>query len=304
MTTVTVRGLGVELAGARIVSDVGFSVRPGRVTAFVGVNGSGKTTTLRAMTDLLDHAGEALYDGVRYRDLPSPMTTVGVLFDGLEGHPHATARRHLAMLARAAGVNQRRVNEMLEEVDLTRAADRRIGQFSMGMRQRLGLAAALLADPAVLLLDEPANGLDPLGLHWLHLLLRRQADAGRAVLLSSHLLAQAEACADDVVLLHGGTVRRVGELRDVVGGSRARLLTDHPDELALRLAEAGYDVRREGRETVLVSTRADAAQETRALARIARDAGILVHGLTVEATSLDETFRAETAAPLEPVGVA
>ncbi len=198
----------------------GFTVEvsPGRVTAFLGANGSGKTTSLRSLVGLTTPtSGSATIDGRTYRELPNPTRVVGAVLD--QGvHPNRTARAHLGIAALLAGVPQRRVDHLLETVGLAEAAGRRAGGFSLGMRQRLALAAALVGDPGVLVLDEPFNGLDPAGIRWLRTFLTGFADAGGTVFLSSHLLAEVAQSADDVVVIDHGRLVAAGPVSEVAGG--------------------------------------------------------------------------------------
>ncbi len=208
-----------QFGGRTVVSDITFRCEPGTVTGFLGPNGAGKSTTMRMLVGLSepDH-GEARILGRRYRDLPNPGRRVGILLDASAQHAGRRGREALAVSAQVMGVPMRRVDAVLERVGLdASAARRRVGQFSLGMRQRLGLAHALLGDPEVLILDEPANGLDPEGMRWMRGLLRGFADRGGTVLLSSHLLAEVEAVADRMIIIGGGRIR--------AQGTRAELLT-------------------------------------------------------------------------------
>lgn len=202
-----------------VLSEVTFQARPGRVTGFLGPNGAGKSSTLRILLGL-DRAtsGTALIDGRPYRTLHNPLRTVGSMLDGSGAHRSRTARNHLTWLARSNGIAQRRVPEVLEVVGLADAARTRVGQFSLGMGQRLGLAAALLGEPDALVLDEPVNGLDPQGIRWIRHLLRGHADAGGTVLLSSHLMSEVAEIADDLVVIAGGRIIKTGPLADVTAG--------------------------------------------------------------------------------------
>ena len=202
---ISITGLSKAFGPVRAVDDLTFTVPAGQVTGFLGPNGAGKTTTLRMLLGLVrPDAGTALVDGRRYVDLPSPVTVVGAVLEATAFHPGRTARGHLHALCLAAGLPVTRVATALDTVDLTAAADRRVGGFSLGMRQRLALASALLGDPAVLVLDEPANGLDPEGVHWLRGFLRALAADGRTVLVSSHGLAELARTADRVVIVNHG----------------------------------------------------------------------------------------------------
>jgi ABC-2 type transport system ATP-binding protein len=203
----------------RAVDDLSFTVQSGTVTAFLGPNGAGKTTTLRVLLGLVaPDGGAATIGGRRYADLPSPLTAVGAVLEGAAFHPGRSARIHLRALCLAAGLPGSRVAQVLDEVDLTAAADRRVGGFSLGMRQRLALASAMVGDPDVLVLDEPANGLDPTGIHWLRGFLRAKAADGRTVLVASHVLAEMEHTADRVVIVDRGRLAAEGAVADLSAG--------------------------------------------------------------------------------------
>ena len=190
------------------VDDLSFEIHPGAVTGFLGPNGAGKTTTLRMLLALATpSAGTATIFGRRYAELDDPLGTVGAVLDTATFHPWRTARQHLRIVAAAADIDEARIAEVLRQVDLARAADRRVGGFSLGMRQRLGLAGALLGRPRLLVLDEPANGLDPEGIRWLRTLLRDYVRDGNSVLISSHLLTEVAHTVDDVVIIAAGRVR-------------------------------------------------------------------------------------------------
>jgi len=213
MTDISVRGLTKRFGPVTAVDDLTFDVPAGRITGFLGPNGAGKTTTLRMALGLITPtAGEALIGGRRYADLPQPRRAVGALLEATGFHPGRRGRDHLRILARAADVDSARVETVLDLVELSSAADRRVGGYSLGMRQRLGLAAALLGDPRVLVLDEPANGLDPAGMAWLRRLLRDLAAEGRTVLVSSHVLSEVAQTVDQVVIINEGRLRYAGTL--------------------------------------------------------------------------------------------
>ena len=202
-----VRGLRKAHRGRPRVSDVSFSVRPGRIVGLLGPNGAGKTTTIRLLLDLVSRdGGDALVLGAPYRELVHPAQQVGVVLDAGGLHPARTGRQHLAIAALRAGVGVDRVAAVLAEVGMSQDADRRAGTYSLGMRQRIAIAAALLGEPRLLVLDEPANGLDPAGMHWLRQRLRAFAADGGAVLVSSHLLSDIQEIADDVVVIAEGRV--------------------------------------------------------------------------------------------------
>ncbi|MFC3999185.1 ABC transporter ATP-binding protein [Nocardiopsis sediminis] len=202
-----------------VLSDVTFQARPGRVTGFLGPNGAGKSSTLRILLGLdRPSSGTALVGGRPYRSLREPSRTVGAMLDGSGAHRSRTAYGHLAWVARAGGIPRRRVGEVLAQVGLADAARTRVGRFSLGMGQRLGLAAALLGEPAALVLDEPVNGLDPEGIRWMRGLLRGHAEAGGTVLLSSHLMSEVAEIADDLVVIAGGRIVAAGPLDRVTSG--------------------------------------------------------------------------------------
>ncbi|WP_406245412.1 ABC transporter ATP-binding protein [Microbacterium sp. M] len=196
-----------------------FRALPGRVTGFLGPNGAGKSSTLRVLLGLdRPIAGAALVDGRPYRTLSDPLRTVGSMLDGSGAHPSRTARDHLAWVACSNGISTLRVKAVLEQVGLESASRTRVGKFSLGMGQRLGLAAALLGEPGALVLDEPVNGLDPEGIRWIRGLLRGHADAGGTVLLSSHLMSEVAEIADDLVVIADGRIVKTGTVADVTSG--------------------------------------------------------------------------------------
>ncbi|WP_440072537.1 ABC transporter ATP-binding protein [Streptosporangium sp. OZ121] len=211
--------LSKRYGGKAAVDDVSFTARPGRVTGFLGPNGAGKSSTLRVLLGL-DAAtgGTALIGGKRYRDLRCPLHTVGALLDGAGPVPERRAVDHLTWVARSNGIGRRRVREVLDVVGLGDVARQRVRRYSLGMGQRLGIAAALLGDPEVLVLDEPVNGLDPDGIRWIRRLLRDHAASGRTVLLSSHLMTETAGTADDVVIINRGRVVTHGSLAEVTAG--------------------------------------------------------------------------------------
>ena len=218
---VTVRSLTKRFGDLVAVDELTFALQPGTVTGFLGPNGAGKTTTLRLLLGLAEPtAGEALVFGRRYRDLDQVARRVGAVLESNDFHPGRSGRDHLRALALAAAIPSTRVHEVLALVELEGAAERRVKTYSLGMRQRLGLAAALLGDPELLVLDEPANGLDPAGVHWLRGFLRRFAEQGRTVLVSSHLLAEAAQTVDHVVIIDHGRLLASGRLDELTDGGR------------------------------------------------------------------------------------
>ncbi|RBQ15011.1 ABC transporter ATP-binding protein [Spongiactinospora rosea] len=218
---VTIDGLVKRRGGKEILRGIGFSARPGRVTGFLGPNGAGKSSTLRVLLGL-DRAdsGTALIDGLPYARLRDPLGTVGAVLDGSGAHRARTGRAHLRWVARSAGLPRTRVEEVLGLVGLTDAAAKRVGGYSLGMGRRLALATALLGDPAVLVLDEPVNGLDPEGIRWIRTFLRERAADGRTVLLSSHLMGELAETVDDVVVIDAGRIVADGTLAEVTGAHR------------------------------------------------------------------------------------
>ena len=216
MTDVTARGLTKTFGQVTAVRDMSFTAPAGKITGFLGPNGSGKTTTLRMSLGLVQPTGgTVLIGGVPYSQLDHPRRRVGALLEATGFHPGRRARDHLRVLAGAERIPDRRVDEVLGQVDLAGAAGRRVRGFSLGMRQRLGIAAALLGDPDVLILDEPVNGLDPAGIAWLRGLLRRLAAEGRTIVLASHLLSEIAQTADHVLIVSAGQLRFAGPLREI-----------------------------------------------------------------------------------------
>jgi ABC-2 type transport system ATP-binding protein len=220
MAVIEIAGLTKRFGGLTAVDHVSFTVSRGSVTGFLGPNGAGKTTTLRMLLGLVTPTeGTATINGHRYRDLPAPLHAVGAALESSSAYPGRTARSHLRIAALAGDAPGRRVDEVLGLVDLADAAGRRVGQFSLGMRQRLALATALLCDPEILILDEPANGLDPEGVRWLRQLLQRLAADGRTVLVSSHILAEVAQTVDAVVILDHGRLVTQSTVAELTAGS-------------------------------------------------------------------------------------
>ncbi len=289
---ITVDRLTKRYRGVTAVNDVSFSARPGRVTGFLGPNGAGKSTTMRIMVGLTPAtSGEVEVLGGRYADLPNPGREVGVLLDASAQHGGRTGREILAIAALTMGLPSSRVPQMLETVSLTDdEADRRVRSYSLGMRQRLGIATALLGDPAVLILDEPANGLDPAGIRWMRDLLRAFADQGGTVLLSSHLLHEIEVIADDLVVIGSGRNVAQGTKRELLEGSGTVVSSGDDTRLRAVLAEAGFThtVTGEGLRT-------DADPDV--VGRLALDAGIALTELRgASGAGLEELFLELTAA--------
>jgi ABC-2 type transport system ATP-binding protein len=257
---ITVSGLTKRYGARTVVDDVSFALEPGTVTGFLGPNGAGKTTTMRMIAGLVPaSAGSVLVDGRPYAALPNPGAVMGTLLDAGAVHPGRTGRTHLRLLADALGVPAARVDEVLELVGLTGAARRRIRGYSLGMRQRLGIAGALLADPPVLMLDEPANGLDPEGIRWMRSLLRGHAARGGTVLLSSHLLGEVESTVDRLLVIGGGRIVADGPVSSLLGSDGVTVRAVDTAALARDLTAAGLAVQA-GADGGLVVRGADAAR--------------------------------------------
>lgn len=241
---ITVESLTKSYGDRRAVDDLSFTVEPGRVTGFVGPNGSGKSTTMRMMVGLTrPDSGQVLYDGVPYHRLERPVATIGAALDA-SAHPGRTARNHLRTLCSVSGLPSARVEAVLDEVGIATVADQRVGGFSLGMRQRLALAGALLGDPETLLLDKPANGLDPDGIRWLRSYLRGYAERGGAVFVSSHLIAELALFADDLVVIGAGRLLADTPVHEIVDSAERSVLVEtvQRDELTSLLRTQGLTV--------------------------------------------------------------
>jgi ABC-2 type transport system ATP-binding protein len=282
-------GLTKRYGSVTAVDDLSFSIRDGAVTGFLGPNGAGKTTTLRMILALArPTAGHATVLGEPYAKLAEPARVVGANLEIAGAHPGRKGRDHLRALAAMAGLPRSRVDEVLRLVELEGAAGRRAGKYSLGMRQRLGLAATLLGDPQVLVLDEPANGLDPQGIRWLRDFLRSMAAEGRTVLVSSHVLAEVAQTVDDVVVIHRGRLVDEGPVSRLTAGGHVVVRTPQPDALRAALEQAGLTASVDGHE-LLVD-----ADDPAGVGDVAFAAGVPVHELTTRATSLEEAFLALT----------
>ena len=284
---IEIRDLTKRFGPVLAVDRLSFTVPAGTVTGFLGPNGAGKTTTLRCLLGLVaPSGGKALIGGRRYADLEDPAGTVGAVLEGSGANPGRSGRDHLRVLALAAGRDPRRIDELLAMVGLTDAARRRVVGYSMGMRQRLALAAALLGQPRALVLDEPANGLDPEGVRWLRSLLRGFADGGGTVLVSSHVLAEIAVVADEVVLLAQGrlvTQSTVAALADAQP-RQAWVRSPGRDRLAAALAEQGIGVRPADPDGLIADTSAVAVGE------LAASQGVVLHELAERTATLEELF--------------
>ncbi|GAA4133104.1 ABC transporter ATP-binding protein [Actinomadura keratinilytica] len=294
---IVVEELTKTFGTVRAVDGVSFSARPGEVTGFLGPNGAGKTTTLRMMLGLVTPtSGQALINGRRYVDLERPVVEVGAALEATGFNPGRSARDHLRIACTAAGLPTRRADEALEATGLKEAADRRVLGFSLGMRQRLALAEATLGEPRVLILDEPANGLDPAGIRWLRDFLRHLADIGCTVLVSSHVLAEVEQVADHVVIVARGRVLRDAPLAELVRGGELKVGTRQPEQLRRALEEAGAAVRFE--DDRLWVSGVDAEQ----VGRAALDAGAVLTELVEERSGLEHVFLELTRAEMGEAG--
>ncbi|MET8937666.1 MULTISPECIES: ABC transporter ATP-binding protein [Streptomyces] len=290
--TLEFRGLSKRYRDRSAVQDLSFTVRPGRVTGFLGPNGAGKTTTLRMLLGLTaPTSGTATIGGQRYRDLGQPLRTVGAMLDESGTHRRRTGRDHLRVQCAATGLPARRADEVLDQVGLARAGGRRYEEYSLGMRQRLNLAQALLGDPPVLILDEPANGLDPEGIAWMRALLKGLAAEGRTVLVSSHLISEVEQTADDLVIISQGRLVAEGASRDIAarvrGESRVRVRSSRPAELAAALTAAGATVTDPPAEDGLLFV---GGLGTGAVAALAAAHGGELYELTEDAPDLEQAF--------------
>jgi ABC-2 type transport system ATP-binding protein len=285
---IRVEGLRKRFGRTVAVDGLSFAVRPGAVTGFVGPNGSGKSTTMRLALGLdRADAGRALFDGVPYARLPTPLRSVGALLEAKAVHPRRSARNHLRMVAVTNRLPVARVDEVLALVGLAEVAGRRAGGFSLGMGQRLGLAVALLGDPPVLILDEPANGLDPEGIIWIRRFVRFLADEGRTVLVSSHVLSELGQVVDDVVVIGRGRLLAAGTRAEVLGGGEAAVTVVSPDAdrlVPLATARGGRVERVDGTRLDLVGIGSVAIGE------LAAAHGMVLHELTPREPSLEQAF--------------
>jgi ABC-2 type transport system ATP-binding protein len=289
MAAIEISEISKRFGSVQAVSDLSFEVEQGRVTGFLGPNGAGKSTTLRILLGLVHaDAGNATFDGHHFEQLPHPSAEVGAVLEDASFHPGRTGRNHLRILAAAGGHPSSRVDEVLGQVGLGDAGNRRVKGYSMGMRQRLAIAAALLGDPEVLILDEPANGLDPPGIRWMRELMRSEAGRGRAVLVSSHLLSEVSQSVDDIVVISHGELRANGSLQDVLaraegGGTRVR--APDADALTRALQAAGIEFRPDPSGALLAR---GAAPER--VGQVASDARVALSELTSAGRSLEDVF--------------
>ncbi|MCE7010165.1 ATP-binding cassette domain-containing protein [Kibdelosporangium philippinense] len=297
---INAEGLTKRYAGGVGIADLSFQVRPGVVTGFLGPNGAGKSTTIKLMLGVIHGEGRTTFNGIEYKHLPDPLRTVGVLVDPGAVHPARTAAGHLRMVAAGGGISAKRVHAVLSTVGLESVANKAVGKFSLGMRQRLGLATALLGDPEYLILDEPANGLDPEGVLWIRHFLKRLAAEGRTVLASSHLLAEMSQLADELVVIAAGKLVAAEPLAQFVRQyTRGEVVVRSAQitPLMVTLGQAGLRVRQEVDELVVDTDDSDV------VATVAAKAGIPIRELFVRRSGLEAAFMAATADSVQHKGI-
>lgn len=292
------KGLTKRYGETLAVDNLSFNVRPGQVTGFLGPNGAGKSTTMRMILGLdRPTAGEVTLDGKRYRELRRPLHTVGALLDAKWVHPNRSARAHLRWMARSNKVPNKRVDEVLEMVGLASVARKRAGGFSLGMSQRLGIAGALLADPQVLLFDEPVNGLDPEGIVWIRTFMQRLAADGRTVFVSSHLLSEMALTATELIVIGRGQLIRqcsTQEFVDEASSTAIKVRSPQLTQLGELLDRQGWASRLDGDDALLVS-----GVSTEQIGDLAGQAGLTLHELAVQRGSLEEAFMQLTGQDVE-----
>ncbi|MDF2573885.1 MAG: multidrug transporter ATP-binding protein [Agromyces sp.] len=295
---IEVEHLTKRFGATTAVDDLSFTVRPGTVTGFLGPNGAGKSTTMRAIAGLVrPTTGSTRVNGMAVANHPAPLTEIGTLLDVRAAHPGRTAQAHLLALAATHGIGRSRVREVLQLTGMEAAADRRVGSFSMGMGQRLGLAAALLGDPQTLMLDEPVNGLDPDGIVWVRRFLRALAAEGRTVFLSSHLMSEMAQTADHLIVIGRGRLIADAPMAEVladVGATRVLVISPEADRLAAAIAAPGVAVTSIAHGELEV-TGLDAA----AISVVARELDVPLHELATRTASLEEAYLSLTESALE-----
>ena len=285
---IEVEGLTKQFGRVTAVRELGFSVPAGTITGFLGPNGAGKTTTLRSLLGLVyPDSGTATIEGRRYVEIEDPARSVGAVLEAASFHKGRSGRNHLRWIAAAAGIPDARVDEVLALVELTGSERRRVGGYSLGMRQRLALAAALLGDPRVLILDEPANGLDPQGIRWLRDFLRGLRDEGRTILVSSHVLAEIAQTVDNVVIIHRGRFVTEGAVAEIAGRAAGgvRVRSPQRDRLLQSLTTAGLAATPFADDGLAVADTTPAQ-----VGEIAAAGGIVLHELVAEGGTLEEAF--------------
>lgn len=291
-------GLSKRYGKKTAVDQVSFTVRPGRVTGFLGPNGAGKSTTMRMICGLdRPSAGTVTVNGKKFVDHPAPITQVGVLLDAKGIHPGRSARAHLAQLALTHGIPKSRVDEVLELTGLTAVARRRVGGFSLGMSQRLGIAGALLGDPEVLILDEPVNGLDPEGVKWVREMARSQADLGRTVFISSHLMSEMAQTATDLIIIGRGKIIRTGTVAEILAESseeQVRVTSPNIAQLVSRLPQTGVSVTAIGPNTGIIY-----GLSAPQIGALAATGGFVLHELTPQTASLEQAYLSLTSDEVE-----
>ncbi|MFB7928836.1 ATP-binding cassette domain-containing protein [Streptomyces sp. NPDC056039] len=298
--TIEVARVAKAYGRKRVIDDLSFNVQSGTVTGFLGPNGAGKTTTLRILLGLVrPDAGTALIAGRTYHELRDPLRTVGTLLDARWSHPKRTAHAHLTWLAQTNRISARRVDEVVDLVGLAPVADQRVGGFSLGMAQRLGLAAALLGEPGVLVLDEPANGLDPEGIAWLRELLRALASEGRTILVSSHLLAEMALLADEIVMIGRGRLLAQGPVRELTATTSVeQVMVRTPDSAGLQVLAKQHNG-----TVIQVPATADTFTITGVssedIGRAAAASGLVLYELTPRRRTVEDAYLQLTAASVE-----
>ena len=294
---IDVEGLTKRYGSTTAVDDLSFSVRTGVVTGFLGPNGSGKSTTMRCMIGLdRMQAGRALFDGKKYADLKNPLHEVGALLDAGNAHSGRSARNHLRWMAASNGLPAKRVDEVLDIVGLQQVAKKRVGQFSLGMKQRLGIASVLLGDPRVVILDEPANGLDPEGIRWIREMLKHLASQGRAVLVSSHLLSEMALIADELVVIGKGRLIEQCTVDQFISRHARKWVVVRSPQLGTLVDVA----RAQGMQVATNETAAEfhgVASET--IGELAAANGVVLHELSTQTGSLEDAFLEVTASSVE-----
>ncbi len=285
---IEIHGFTKDYGAVRAVDDLSFAVAPGTITGFLGPNGSGKSTTLRALLGLVAPTeGSVLIAGRPYRELTDPLGQVGAMLEA-SAHPSHSGRNHLRAIAIHTRRPRRRVEELLDLVELTSAADRRVAGYSLGMKQRLGLASALVSDPQILVLDEPANGLDPQGIRWLRDFLRSLAADGRTILVSSHVLAEVAQTVDDVVVIDHGRLVTHQPLAQLVARTTeasVRVRCSQPSTLATALTATGVGVELDSSDVLTVT-----GASTETIGQVAFDNAVVLHEISRVVSSLEETF--------------
>lgn len=295
---ITAQSLTKRYGDKVAVNSLDLAIEPGKVTGFLGPNGAGKSTTMRMMVGLdRPTSGTVAINGSRYADMPTPLFEVGTLLDASAVHPRRTAYKHLLSIAATHRIGRTRVHEVMELVGIDAVAGKRVGGFSLGMKQRLGIASALLGDPQTIILDEPVNGLDPDGILWIRALLRQLAREGRTVLLSSHLMSEMTQTADHLIVIGKGSILADGPINDVIGtvtASRVRARTREDERLAAALAAQGISATRAPDGSVEI-----AGVTAEKVAEVAAGAGIMLYEVTTVQGSLEEAYLALTAQAVE-----